>query len=170
MEQKLLLVKIDTNYCDFLRKFDKRVPYNKDKKELRPFVGVLFNIKNMLYFAPLSSPKPKHLKMHNTLDFYKIDRGTLGAINFNNMLPVLEGNYTLIDLNAKNVSKKDKNYQELLKSQFIWLNEYKQEVLNRSFKLYSKYINNTLRENIKRRCCNFKLLEEKCQEYKSVAV
>ena len=108
--------------------------------------------------------------MHNTLDFYKIDRGTLGAINFNNMLPVLEGNYTLIDLNAKNVSKKDKNYQELLKSQFIWLNEYKQEVLNRSFKLYSKYINNTLRENIKRRCCNFKLLEEKCQEYKSVAV
>ena len=29
------------------------------------------------------------------------------------------------------------------------------------------YINNKLPENIKPRCCNFKLLEEKCREYKN---
>lgn len=34
----LRLVKIDSNYCDFLRQFDDRVMYNTNKKELRPFV------------------------------------------------------------------------------------------------------------------------------------
>ena len=32
--KKLILVKIDSNYCDYLRKFDQKVPYNYDKKEL----------------------------------------------------------------------------------------------------------------------------------------
>ena len=65
------LVRINYKYCDYLRKFDSRVPYNKGTKELRPFVGVLFKIDSKEYFAPLSSPKPKHLKMKNTIDFLK---------------------------------------------------------------------------------------------------
>jgi len=64
MKQRLILVKINSDYCDFLRTFDKRVPYNYDKKLNRPFVGVLFRVDNYHYFAPLSSPKRKHLKMH----------------------------------------------------------------------------------------------------------
>lgn len=39
MGEKLKLVKINSEYCDYLRKFDKRVPYNFDKKMNRPFVG-----------------------------------------------------------------------------------------------------------------------------------
>lgn len=35
------LVKIDYMYCDYLRKYDKRVVYNKGKKELRPFIEVI---------------------------------------------------------------------------------------------------------------------------------
>ena len=84
----LKLVRVNSDYCDYLRKFDNKVAYNKNQKELRPFVGVLFIIGNMEYFAPLSSPKAKHLKMKNTMDFFKIDNGKLGAINFNNMIPV----------------------------------------------------------------------------------
>ena len=48
----------------------------------------------MKYFAPLSSPKQKHLKMKNDIDFYKLSNGKLGAINFNNMIPVPDGSYT----------------------------------------------------------------------------
>ena len=59
----LEIVKIDPNYCDYLRKFDSKIYYNKYQKENRPFIGVLFKIKNMNYFAPLSSPKAKHLVM-----------------------------------------------------------------------------------------------------------
>ena len=71
MIQKLKIVKVETDYCDYLRKYDRRVAYNMADKELRPFIGILFKINKLEYFAPLSSPKPKHLKMKNTIDFFK---------------------------------------------------------------------------------------------------
>ena len=78
--ENLILVKLNSKYCDYLRQFDKKVPYNYDKKELRPFIGVLFEVNDFKYFAPLSSPKIKHRTMKTTLDFLKIANGTLGAI------------------------------------------------------------------------------------------
>lgn len=59
----LILVGLDSKYCDYLRQYDNKVPYNYDGKELRPFVGVLFMVNNCKYFAPLSSPKAKHKKI-----------------------------------------------------------------------------------------------------------
>ena len=53
MIYKLKIVKIDTVYCDYLRQYDKRVSYNMGTKELRPFIGVLFKINQLEYFAPL---------------------------------------------------------------------------------------------------------------------
>lgn len=161
----LRLVKVDSVYCDYLRKFDSRVSYNKYEKELRPFIGLLFTIKDIEYFALLSSPKPKHLKIRNTIDFFKIKKGELGAINFNNMIPVTEKNYKLIDLDKVTITQEEKKYQKLLKEQLAWLNENYVQVKNKSFKLYDLYNKNRLSENIKNRCCNFKLLEEKCIEY-----
>ena len=61
MKKGLKLVIVKTEYCNFLRKFDKKVPYNFDKKKRRPFIGVLFEVNDYLYFAPLTSPKSKHL-------------------------------------------------------------------------------------------------------------
>ena len=54
---------IDTDYCDYLRKFDSKVPYTMDSKQTRPFIGILLTVNENTYYAPLSSPKPKHLKM-----------------------------------------------------------------------------------------------------------
>ncbi len=166
----LIIVKVDYKYCDYLRKFDYRVSYNKDKKELRPFVGVLFRIGDMEYFAPLTSPKPKHLKMRNTIDFFRIDNGKLGAINFNNMIPVTKKNYEIINLNKKYIHKKEIQYQALLNNQYTWLNEYKDEIIKRATKLYNKYTHNRLPLNIQNRCCNYKILEEACLKYNTVSV
>ena len=55
--ENFLLVRLDADYCNYLRKFDYRVPYNFDCKEKRPFVGVLFVVHDCKCFAPLSSPK-----------------------------------------------------------------------------------------------------------------
>ena len=165
MIRNLKLVKVNTKYCDYLRKFDKRVAYNKYSKELRPFVGILFTIDECLYFAPLSSPKKKHLKMKNSIDFYKIDGGKLGAVNFNNMIPVNENYYDIIILYKDVSSKDEQKYHELLKDQFDWLNRHYEQVKNISKKLYNLYNNDKLPSSIKQRCCNFKLLEDKCLEY-----
>ena len=161
----LKIVRIDSNYCDFLRKYDNKVIYNKNDKELRPFIGILFSINDYEYFAPLSSPKPKHQKMKNTLDFFKIKDGELGAINFNNMIPVKENNYSLINLNENVSTMEELKYQKLLREQLLWLNASYYQIKNKSMKLYNLYNNGKLPENIKSRCCNFKLLEEKSEEY-----
>ena len=77
---------IDNDYINYLRKFDDRVAYNKTKT--RPYVGVVYTFNNQTYFAPLSSPKPKHLTMNNrALDIFKIKDGELGIVNINNMIP-----------------------------------------------------------------------------------
>ncbi len=165
MKENIYLVKLDTDYCNYLRQFDKKVPYNYGKKELRPFVGVLFKIDKYMYFAPLSSPKPKHLKIKSKIDFLRLDNGKLGAINFNNMLPVTEKNIIKIDLEKNCISKSEEKYMKLLKEQLFWLNRNSEKLFGKSRKLYDKYVNNTLNSNIAKRCCNFKLLEEKCYEY-----
>lgn len=163
--ESLFLVKLDSNYCNYLRQFEQKVPYNFDKKELRPFIGVLFEVNKCKYFAPLSSPKPKHKTMKTTLDFLKIDNGDLGAINFNNMLPVTDKNIIKLDLDKECLTKTEEKYTKLLKEQIYWLNRNKEKLYGRSKKLYDKYIDGTLNINISKRCCNFKLLEEKCNEY-----
>ena len=57
MSNNLKLVKVNANYCDYLRKYDYRVPYNKNSKELRPFVEVLFKVNDKEYFAPYLAQK-----------------------------------------------------------------------------------------------------------------
>lgn len=167
---ELKLVRIDSEYCDYLRKYDNKVPYNYKRKELRPFVGVLFTINDCKYFAPLSSPKAKHLKMRNTVDFFRLDEGNLGAINFNNMLPVKDNNVIVLDLNKACSTSKEKQYQKLLKGQIYFLNRHKSKIYRMSRNLYSSYIDGTLNDKIMERCCNFPLLEEKCNEYNLLKV
>ena len=61
--------------------------------------------------------------------------------------------------------REEEKYTKLLKEQIYWLNRNDDKLYGRSKKLYDKYINGTLDPNTAKRCCNFKLLEEKCKEY-----
>lgn len=49
--------------------------------------------------------------MKNTIDFFKIKDGELGAVNFNNMIPVNENNYSLVDLNKETLTIAELKYQ-----------------------------------------------------------
>lgn len=162
------MVKIDYKYCDYLRKFDNKVAYNSGSKEMRPFIGILFVVNEYEYFAPLSSPKVKHIHMKNNIDIVKIDKGRYGVVNFNNMIPVTSNNYELFDLNATPKNTYELKWQNLLKSQLLWLNKNIKNVKGKAFRLYEKYKSNKLDERIKSRCCNFILLEEKCKEYNKI--
>ena len=167
MYQNIKIVKVNSKYCDYLRQFDNKVPYNAGEKNLRPFIGVLFTVDGLEYFAPLSSPKPKHELLKNTIDLIKINDGKLGVINFNNMIPVKNKNYELLDLNSEPKNLKEEKRQNLLKSQSRWINKNKEIVRNKAEILYISYKKNRLPKRIKDRCCNYKLLEEKCNLYKN---
>ena len=86
--KRLTLYYIDSDYINYLREFDNRVPYNKNAR--RPYIGIVYVYNNNNYFAPLSSPKPKHLTMNEkAIDIFKIDHGKLGIVNINNICPIL---------------------------------------------------------------------------------
>lgn len=167
MYTKLKIVKVDSKYCDYLRKFDSRVPYNAGKKELRPFIGVLFTIGSVEYFAPLSSPKPKHKLLKNTLDLIKISNGEYGVVNINNMIPVTKNNYIEFDLNAKVDSNKERLFLELLRNQIRWLNSNRKTIMTKAKRLYQLYKNNELPVNVCNRCCNFIELEYASLKYEN---
>ena len=67
----------------------------------------------MKYFAPLSSFKPKHKRLSETIDFIKI--GDMAVINLNNMLPVSSNNYIVLDLNSPKSISDVKRYNLLKK-------------------------------------------------------
>jgi len=131
---------------------------------------VLLNVEENEYFAYLSSPTPKHKNLKNTLDLIKMDNDNLGVINFNNMITVTKNNYTEYDLNKKYNDKEEISRINLLSIQLRWLTSNRKEVIIKSKILYTLYKNNKLPKNIKDRCSNFILLEEKCNEYNKILV
>ena len=80
------LYTISEEYINYLKQFSENIKYNKN--ESRPYVGIILEINGHNYFAPLGSPKPKHINMKESMDFIKIDNGQAGVINLNNMIPV----------------------------------------------------------------------------------
>ncbi|MBR3255415.1 MAG: type III toxin-antitoxin system ToxN/AbiQ family toxin [Clostridia bacterium] len=78
--------------------------------------------------------------MKNTVDFFKIKNGELGAVNFNNMISVTVANYTLVDLNKETLTISELKYQKLLREQLDWLNANYHQVKNKNYRsIYSNY-------------------------------
>lgn len=113
---------VNEEYIKFLSVFDSRVAVNKSEK--RPYVGIVLQIGDMKYYAPLTSPKPKHAKMKNTKDFRKINGGIYGAINFNNMLPVIDRVIRLKRIDAET----DVKYRELLRNQLRFIRQDEENI------------------------------------------
>ena len=158
--------KADALYCDFLRKEDPRVPYVMDEKSTRPFVGIVLSVNGFHYYAPLTSPKRKHLKMKSQIDFLKIKRGEWGAINLNNMIPVPPECLQKVELAILETdSKVDIAYKYLLRNQLSWCNANRDMILKQARKLYRMVIDGRAWESLASRCCNFALDEQRCAAY-----
>ena len=157
----LNIYKIDVEYNKYLQVYDKNVTKNYDEKEGRPYVGLLIQINDIFYFAPLTSPKEKFKHMKNSVDFIKIKNGEYGAINFNNMIPAKEEYANPIIIK----DEKDTKYKNLLNNQYEWINKNEEYLITKAKKLLDLYTEKRLPERIMKRCCNFKLLEEKCKIY-----
>ena len=157
---------VDSDYCDYLRKSDPCVPYTMESKAIRPFVGIVFSVNNVHYYAPLTSPKPKHLRMKSQIDFLKIKGGEWGAINFNNMIPVHPGSLTKVEMKILDEdSPADKAYKNLLSNQLSWCNSNRESILKQAEKLYRLIAGGKAWDNLVSRCCNFALDENLCAAY-----
>ena len=169
-KDKLYFITLTSNYLKYLGIYENKVSL----KANRPFIGIVFKVNNKEYFAPLSSPKEKHKGMKTNIDFFKIDKGNLGIVNFNNMIPVINNdlcrNKLDLEMLSKSLNTDDIKYFRLLKNQLEYCEKNKNIILAKAEKIYNIFTKNLdkLSESQKkmyRRINNFKVLEHASKEF-----
>ena len=165
---------INEEYTDFLRdKFDNRIPrtnYGKDK--IKPFFGSLFTVGNIVYVTQVSSPKPRHNNIKNSIDFYKIiepkSNRLIAVINLNYMFPVPINELTKLNYNDidkyvafKNAETRSK-YVSLLKTEMAEIQKLPLE--QAALALYQRKYSKP-NDKISQRCFDFKNLEKGAYEW-----
>lgn len=163
-QERLKLYIVDIKYVrDLAKKDDNVMSISPQKnKENRPFVGIVIICENKKYCIPLSSPKEKHKAMKNDIDFMKIYDGDkiVGVLNFNNMIPIHERYAKILDLK---INKKDSipiiYYKKVCTKQLKWCREHQEVICKKANKLYKMIIGGKANSNLKRRCCDFRKLE-----------
>lgn len=156
--EKLKFYNINNDYINYLYKFDNKEPYNKQQK--RPYIGIVIEINNIKYFAPLFSPKKTHSKYSDNPTYIRI--GTqYGIIRFNNMIPVINSVLNYIDFN----DIKDIKYRNLLIAQNKFIQQNTERIRKKAEKLY-KIVTIDKKQFFVDLSCNFKVLEEKAKLYK----
>ena len=173
MNDKLKWYVVNKEYVNYLKQYDDKVENIDYSSKLKPYIGIIININEFDYYVPISSPKQKHYKIKEDMDFIKImqDNKIIGVLNLNNMIPILNKNvqilnYRDIDKYRKFENEKEKNlYIAFLSFELNLINARIEKIRKSAIKLYKEKLNNP-NSNISKRCCNFKLLEEKSKLYK----
>ncbi|MCM1404714.1 MAG: type III toxin-antitoxin system ToxN/AbiQ family toxin [Prevotella sp.] len=165
------IIYIDSTYTDYLRKYDNRISFNENKTYQRPYIGVLLNVQNKKYFAPLTtSGKGKKLIDHPKTEnatFLPIYNCKYGGINFNNMLPVVDGTYYSADLKIDNHDDTfTKNKKLVLQKIAQFSRKNKNKIIIKARYLYNLKISGKLYPNYDAITCDFRLLENVADSYK----
>ena len=156
---QLIVYDVDEEYRDFLRKFD----YKVSMKENRRFYGILVTENNTDYCIPFSCQiKKRNTKLTINIKHKNI---TIAQLLINNMIPVASSSIKIVDIN----NDKQKGY---LKDEVVYLKD--EEVIKEILKK-SENVIKVMKDNkhcdyefFKKICCNFQLLEEKCNEWERI--
>lgn len=150
------------NTINYLLPYSPHLFHNKQpgQQNNRKYIGVILNVNDMNYFAPLSSFKAKHEKMKKGLDFIKV--GNYAVININNMFPVPNGEYVYVDIQKE----ANHQYRKLLMTEYRIIRKLQDKIRNNARELYKHKIDKGTSTALAKRCNDFVLLEEKCRVYR----
>ena len=116
-----------------------------------------------MFYAPVifrrKHFKPKHKKMKESVDFIKIR--DYAVININNMVPVPEGEYHLVDVNGT----KDMQYRYLMQAESREINRQRNRIIKNADIVYKHKLRNGDTTPLARRTNDFKELEKRCKQY-----
>ena len=169
---RLGFYKVNMKYIRNLAAVDDKVMSvsPQSNKETRPFLGIIIVCNDKKYCVPLTSPKAKHNNMKNREDFSRIvDKNgkIIGALNFNNMIPVSEEVITSLDIRKNpNDSYEESGRKKILNIQLDWCNDNRDIIIRKANKLYHLVTETPDKmRNLTRRCCDFKKLEVVLEKY-----
>ena len=163
-EEKPKFYFVDKEYIEYLLQVDNKVMHNKQG---RPYVGVALRVDAYCYFIPLTSLNGKKTAGKeippNSLTFRALDGGERGGVNIGNMIPVPEKCLHYYDF-EQSLSK------DALETEYKLLLKEWPKIVRSANKLYALRSKNlkklsSAERRLSVRCCNYKLLEQKCKEY-----
>jgi len=157
----LEIYEIDSAYIEYLAGFEEHLFRNKKITQnfSRKYIGIILEINGFEYFAPLSSFKPKHKRLCETVDFIKI--GIYAVINLNNMFPA---SLTLCK-SVKIENIKNEHYRDLVRAEYRIIKQKTEQIINNAKDVYTHKMINDGSSKLSQRCNDFKMLEIKCKEY-----
>lgn len=105
---------IDKEYIQFLKTIDTRIPdADYGKEHFKPFFAPLFEKNGLVYVSQISSAKPRHNKLKEDLDFFKIyddkTKQIISVVNINFMFPVPKDKLTFVKYSEIDKYRKFKN-------------------------------------------------------------
>ncbi|MBO4516057.1 type III toxin-antitoxin system ToxN/AbiQ family toxin [bacterium] len=158
----LEIYEIDSAYIEYLSNFEEHLFKNKKITQnfSRKYIGIILEINGFMYFAPLSSFKPKHKRLCETIDFIKV--GIYAVINLNNMFPA-----PLNLCKAIKIEKiKNEHYRNLVRAEYRIIKQKTEQIINNAKDVYNHKMINDGKSKLSQRCNDFRNLEIKCKEYK----
>lgn len=155
----LKIYEIDSNYVKYLSNIQEHLFISDKDKSNRKYIGIILEINGFKYFAPLSSFKPKHEKMSEGVDFIKIK--DYAVININNMIPVPDGQYHMIDINGVT----DPHYKFLLQAEAREINRQRNRILKNADIIYQHKLRHGETTSLAKRTNDFLKLETACKMY-----
>ncbi len=164
---------IESSYIDYLKKYESRIPnINYGDEHIKPFFAPLFQMDNLVYVTQVTSPKPRHYKMKNQIDFikyYSNDGKLIGAINLNYMFPVPKT--CIIPITSANIAVYKKFKSEEDKSKYISFLKKQMKIIeglniDKSAMTLYKYYQDNPDNIVSKRCFNFTYLENKAADFK----
>ena len=170
------LYEIDRDYMDYLHKIDSKVLTHNVDKHQRKFIAIKVKLNGYQYFVPLSSPDfrdyyddhgIKKVQFTRVPTIKRIFNGNptvesyLGKLLFNNMIPVPEGEYSLVDVNGT----KDQQYRYLMQAESREINRQKNRIMKNADIVYKHKLRNGNSTPLAKRTNNFVELEKRYRIY-----
>ena len=159
MRESIRIYEVKSGYIGYLSNYQKHIFTQTGGKEKRKYIGIVFKIRGMNYFAPLSSYKDKHKAMKESVDVVKIK--TYAVINLNNMIPVPDSQIVEININKE----KDLNYRYLLQAESREVNRQRGRIRKNAEIVYNHKKSKGDWTPLAKRTNDFDLLEKLCREY-----
>ena len=160
MRNNIRIYEVKSEYIKYLNNYQKHIFTQAQEKDKRKYIGIVFEVKGIKYFAPLSSFKDKHKQMKEGVDFIKIKY--YPVINLNNIIPVPDSQIVDIDKNKQ----KNASYRYLLQAESREVNRQKNRIRKNAEIVYSHKKHNGVSTPLAKRTNNFELLEKLYREYK----
>lgn len=147
---------VNESYIEYLSQFDNHVSWNKKQK--RPYIGIVLKIEKFLYFAPLYSYKTNYDKYKDNPSFMRVKNRKgeyLSIIRFAEMIPIPEREIQLLDFDSRG-----NKYRDLLQAESDFINNNKNIVYSKARKIY-RNVTKIKIPFFREISCDFKLLEQK---------